>query len=206
MIASQVSVPAATVRQFEETAMSGGDLNRNAVFQALMQVGATPLMSGTESRQVGDQVQTIGRGAPVPPPIDGAKLFAYPSLYYPAASSASSAAIVTVASGQERTGIDLQVRPVPMVKVSGTVVGRNCAGGDASRATRSPGIRRRWTNGGRRRDGHGRQRRIRFSCRAVRRLRHQDRSGAKTRDAFRHANDVCRRYEHDDHGIVYTEP
>ena len=61
MIASQVSVPAATVRQFEETAMSGGDLNRNTVFQAMMQVGATPLMSGTESRQVGDQVQTIGR-------------------------------------------------------------------------------------------------------------------------------------------------
>ena len=88
MIASQVSVPAATVRQFEETAMSGGDLNRNPVFQAMMQVGATPLMSGTESRQVGDQVQTIGRGAPTPPPIDGARLFAYPSLYYPAASSA----------------------------------------------------------------------------------------------------------------------
>ena len=64
MIASQVSVPAATARQFEETAMSGGDLNRNPVFQAMMQVGATPLMSGTESRQVGDQVQTIGRGAP----------------------------------------------------------------------------------------------------------------------------------------------
>jgi hypothetical protein len=123
MITSQVSVPAATVRQFEETAMSGGDLNRNTVFQAMMQVGATPMMSGTESRQVGDQVQTIGRGAPTPPPVDGARLFAYPSLYYPAASSASSAAIVTVASGQERTGIDLQVRPVPMVKVSGTVVG-----------------------------------------------------------------------------------
>ena len=97
--------------------MSGGDLNRNTVFQAMMQVGATLLMSGTESRQVGDQVQTIGRGAPTPPPIDGAKLFAYPSLYYPATSSASSAAVVTVASGQERTGIDLQVRPVPMVKV-----------------------------------------------------------------------------------------
>jgi hypothetical protein len=30
---------------------------------------------------------------------------------------------VTVASGQERTGIDLQVRPVPVVKVSGTVAG-----------------------------------------------------------------------------------
>jgi hypothetical protein len=30
---------------------------------------------------------------------------------------------VTVTSGQERTGIDLQVKPVPVVKVSGTVVG-----------------------------------------------------------------------------------
>ena len=146
MIASQVSVPAATVRQFEETAMSGGDLNRNTVFQAMMQVGATPLMSGTESRQVGDQVQTIGRGAPTPPPIDGAKLFAYPSLYYPAASSASSAAVVTVASGQERTGH----RPSGPARADGESIGhrrgRHGTGSDASGATHSPGIRRRRTN------------------------------------------------------------
>ena len=32
--------------------------------------------------------------------------------------------MVTVASGNERTGVDLQVKPVPMVKVSGTVVRR----------------------------------------------------------------------------------
>ena len=45
MIASQVSVPAATVRQFEQTVMSGGDAERNPIFQALIQVGATPFMS-----------------------------------------------------------------------------------------------------------------------------------------------------------------
>ena len=127
MIVSQVSVPAATVRQLEQTVMSGGDAEKNPVFQALIQVGAMPFMNPTESRQVGEHVQTLGRGGPTPPPIDGARLFAYPSLYYPAASSASSAAVVTVASGQERTGIDLQVRPVPMVKVSGTVVGGTAA-------------------------------------------------------------------------------
>ena len=44
-------------------------------------------------------------------------------MYYPAASSVATAALVTVASGRERTGVDLQVKPVPMVKVSGTVVG-----------------------------------------------------------------------------------
>ena len=127
MIVSQVSVPAATVRQLEQIVMSGGDAEKNPVFQALIQVGAMPFMNPTESRQVGEHVQTLGRGGPTPPPIDGARLFAYPSLYYPAASSASSAAVVTVASGQERTGIDLQVRPVPMVKVSGTVVGGTAA-------------------------------------------------------------------------------
>ena len=127
MIVSQVSVPAATVRQLEQTVMSGGDAEKNPVFQALIQVGAMPFMNPTESRQVGEHVQTLGRGGPTPPPIDGARLFAYPSLYYPAASSASSAAVVTVASGQERTGIDLQVRPVPMVKVSGIVVGGTAA-------------------------------------------------------------------------------
>ena len=84
---------------------------KNPVFQALIQVGAMPFMNPTESRQVGEHVQTLGRGGPTAPQIDGARLFAYPSLYYPAASSASSAAVVTVASGQERTGIDVQVRP-----------------------------------------------------------------------------------------------
>ncbi len=40
MATSQVSLPAATVKQFEETMLAGGDFNRNQVFQAMMQVGA----------------------------------------------------------------------------------------------------------------------------------------------------------------------
>jgi Carboxypeptidase regulatory-like domain len=124
MTASQVSVPVSVVRQYEESMMAGGDLNRNTLLQAMVQIGSMPSMMGsTESRQIGDEVQSLGRGAPTPPPADGSRLFAYPSLFYPAAPSAASAAIVSVASGQERTGIDLQVKPVPMVKVSGTVAG-----------------------------------------------------------------------------------
>jgi Carboxypeptidase regulatory-like domain len=124
MATSQVSVPAATVRQYEESVMSGPDPSRNAMLQAMFQIGGMPTMTGSmEARQLGDQVQSIGRGAPTPPPAEGSRLFAYPSVFYPAAPSAPSAAVVSVSSGQERTGIDLQARPVPMVKVSGTVVG-----------------------------------------------------------------------------------
>ncbi len=104
--------------------MVAGDPSRNALLQAMFQIGGTPVMSaGLDSRQIGDQVQSMARGAPTPPPADGQRLFAYPSVYYPAAPSAATAALVTVASGRERTGVDLQVKPVAMVKVSGTVVG-----------------------------------------------------------------------------------
>ena len=124
MTTSQVSVPVSVARQYEESLMAGGDFNRNTLLQAMLQIGAMPAMMGsTESRQIGDEVQSLGRGAPTPPPADGPRLFAYPSLFYPAALTVASAAIVSVASGQERTGIDLQVKPVPMVKVSGTVAG-----------------------------------------------------------------------------------
>ena len=124
MTTSQVSIPVSVAKQYEESMMSGGDLSRNTLLQAMGQIGGIPtMMGGTDSRQVGDEMQSLGRGAPTPPPADGPRLFAYPSLFYPAAPSVASAATVAVASGQERTGIDLQVRPVPMVKVSGTVAG-----------------------------------------------------------------------------------
>lgn len=124
MATNQVSVPAAAMRQYEESIMSGGDFNRSTLLQALIQIGGMPAMPGSlDNRQIGDHVQSIGRGAPTPPPAAGPRLLAYPSVYYPAAPSAAGASMVTVASGQERTGIDLQVRPVPVVKVSGTVAG-----------------------------------------------------------------------------------
>ena len=123
MATSQVSIPVSTARLYEDGMMTG-DPNRNGLLQAMFQIGGTPVMTvGTDSRQVGDQVQSMARGTPTPPPADGQRLFAYPSVYYPAAPSAAAATVVTVTSGNERTGVDLQVRPVPMVKVSGTVVG-----------------------------------------------------------------------------------
>jgi hypothetical protein len=123
MATSQVSVPLSSAR-LDEEGMIAGDSSRNALLQAMFQIGGTPVMSASaDSRQFGDHVQSMAREAPTPPPADGQRLFAYPSVYYPAAPSAATATVVTVASGNERTGVDLQVKPVPMVRVSGTVVG-----------------------------------------------------------------------------------
>jgi hypothetical protein len=50
-------------------------------------------------------------------------MLAYPTTYHPAATSASQLTVITLASGEDRTAIDLQLRLVPMFKVTGTVTG-----------------------------------------------------------------------------------
>jgi hypothetical protein len=63
----------------------------------------------------------VVRTAPVPPPPVEGRLFLYPSTWHPSASSSAQATGVTVASGQERGGIDLQMHPASSARVSGTI-------------------------------------------------------------------------------------
>jgi Carboxypeptidase regulatory-like domain len=124
MVSSQISLPASTTQQLQEVMMAGAEAARSAMLQTIFQIGGTPLMAGgPDSRQVGDQVQTIPRNTPTPPPVDGPRLFAYPTTLYPAAPVPAAATIVSVGSAQERTGVDIQVRPIPTARVSGTVSG-----------------------------------------------------------------------------------
>lgn len=58
-----------------------------------------------------------------PPPDANGKLIVYPTLYYPTALTAAQAASITVKSAEERNGVDLQLRLVPAVTVTGTVTG-----------------------------------------------------------------------------------
>lgn len=74
---------------------------------------------------VGDVSYGVGRGAIVPPPVANGRLMVYPPTYYPTALSPAEAAIVTLASGEERSGIDVQVQPVATARVAGVVAGPN---------------------------------------------------------------------------------
>jgi hypothetical protein len=129
VVSTQVALPASTVEEYTRGIQGGvppNDPARQSLSQVLFEVGAGGAMvpAGTAgSVQVGNLVQAIGRSA-IPPPVgaDG-KIFAYPTLFYPGTPSIAKAGLITVASGDDRTGVDLQLRPVPMSKVSGTVVG-----------------------------------------------------------------------------------
>jgi hypothetical protein len=59
------------------------------------------------------------------PPIDGGKVFAYPTVFYPAAMALSKATIVSLGSGEERSDLDLQLRPAITARVSGSLTGPN---------------------------------------------------------------------------------
>jgi hypothetical protein len=83
-----------------------------------------PILPGTgTSILIGDVVYGLDPGRPVPPPITGGRLFVYPTTFHPAAAALAQATTIAVASGEERSAIDLQLQPVPSVRVSGTVIG-----------------------------------------------------------------------------------
>jgi protocatechuate 3,4-dioxygenase beta subunit len=86
---------------------------------AVMQMsGASPALM-----QVGDVLYAVGGGMAVPPPPSGDRMFVYPTTYYPSATAAAQAAVLSVASGEERSGLDFQLRPVTAARVAGSISG-----------------------------------------------------------------------------------
>ncbi len=66
---------------------------------------------------------SLGRGTPTPPSPSGGRLHVYPQTFYSATDNASHAAIVALGSGEDRSGVDFQIRPAPTVRVTGTLLG-----------------------------------------------------------------------------------
>jgi hypothetical protein len=81
-------------------------------------------MPSPGGRQIGDNLLQSG-GDPrtaVPPTADG-KIGAYLTQYYPAATAPTQAVTLTLRSGEEKSGVNLQLRVAPTATVTGSVVG-----------------------------------------------------------------------------------
>ena len=62
---------------------------------------------------------TLGLGTAVAPaPGEDGRVLAYPSTFYPGAGVIAQATPITLASGEDRPRIDLQMKLVPSVRVS----------------------------------------------------------------------------------------
>jgi hypothetical protein len=126
IVSTSTSVPVSTMDEYNRLTMNN-DPAGTALMRKLMETSFNILGRGGIGGQVrqGDTIQTVGDGPTPPPTAEGAKMFGYPTTFYPGTSSSAQATAIALASGEERTGIDIQVKPVPMSRISGTVVGPN---------------------------------------------------------------------------------
>jgi uncharacterized protein (DUF2141 family) len=81
-----------------------------------------------ESGGIGDMMMSSGAMAPTGDAAtagitEDGHLLLFPTQFYPQAPSVARATMITLASGEERNGIDLQMRPVRTARVSGTLTG-----------------------------------------------------------------------------------
>ena len=112
-VSTKVSVAASTA---EDVRRSG------AMPSSISEIGAATAGGRGSSMQVGDALLTLGGAATGPAPSNDGHVFVYPTTFHPNTASPSRATVVTVGSGEERSGIDLQLVPVATRRVSGVVV------------------------------------------------------------------------------------
>jgi protocatechuate 3,4-dioxygenase beta subunit len=123
---TQTTLPISTTEAYLQIMASGGNTATTDLYRELNSSGAPfPSMGGY---RVGDLVvqSTGGRGiggSGPPLPIDENRFLAYPTQYYPASSTAAHATVITLGSGDDRSGIDMQLKLAPTIKVSGSVTG-----------------------------------------------------------------------------------
>jgi protocatechuate 3,4-dioxygenase beta subunit len=124
MVMLQASVPLSLAQNQDASNFSSplrreldrsGNILRSSVTTGGQPVGGWILATPT----------SIVGGDPIAPPIDGGKIFVYPSIFYPASATLSKAAVMSLNSGDDRTGVDFQLRPVATSRVSGTLSGAN---------------------------------------------------------------------------------
>ena len=72
---------------------------------------------------VGDAGYVLGPGSPTPPPPTAGRFAVYPAVYHPAAPAGDAASVIAVSAGDDYSGADIQIRPVPSVTVSGFIMG-----------------------------------------------------------------------------------
>jgi hypothetical protein len=113
---TQATMPSAIMDSMLQGIAGGGSPITGALMDVMSSGGGA--IRGTGVR-VGDLMLSSEAGAAAPS-SDG-RIFAYQTVLYPAAVSLSQASLITLKSGEERSGIDLQLRLAPTFRVSGNV-------------------------------------------------------------------------------------
>lgn len=114
---TQATVPVATFNSLMQGMMGGSSASGLRDLAA-----ASAGVAATSSLRVGDL--QVGSTSGMTPVMNATgRIYVAPTTFYPSASTPGGATVIKVGSGEERSGIDIQLRVVPTVKVTGTVDG-----------------------------------------------------------------------------------
>ena len=100
---------------------TSGRADQNFSMSAMISVGPAPVI-GAGGRQLGSDGRFVlqSDGTALAADASG-KWRGYGTQYYPVSRTISSADVLALASGEDRTGIDIQMRYVPVSTISGTL-------------------------------------------------------------------------------------
>jgi hypothetical protein len=115
---TQVTMPSDLAESFMKSITSGG-ANQGPSMLDFVANGEPPPMNGV---RVGDFLFASNGNAGALPPLSAeGRLMAFQTLLFPGTTSPAQASVLTVTSGEERTGVNFQLRLTPTVRISGIV-------------------------------------------------------------------------------------
>jgi hypothetical protein len=118
---TQTSVPTEVMESFF-TGTPVSEARRIELGRELGSIGAAIAPAGSQfAMKAGGQTLSLPTGT-LTPSVSPTATMVYPTAYYPAAATVAQSAAIALRSGEERNGIDLQLRPVRGVRVSGTLI------------------------------------------------------------------------------------
>lgn len=123
---SVTTLPMSTVDAYQQAMSSPGAINEMPRELIMMGPPTSGLRIGDHQLQFSSMT---GRSVLPPPPAADGRMSVYQTLFYPSATLSSQAAPLTLSSGEERSGIDLQLKLARAVTVSGVVHGPDGPGG-----------------------------------------------------------------------------
>ena len=118
---TQATMPAAVVDAMFQGIASGTGVG--TAFLDAASSGIAPVMTGV---RVGDFLFSTGGTMGTlssPAPASDGRLAVYQTMYHPSSTSVGQATVVTIGSGDERSGVNVQLKLVPAVTVTGMVTG-----------------------------------------------------------------------------------
>jgi len=122
---TQAGVPVSVISAYDSLRQSGQKTNelQRELNAAGMTTGLAP-PSAPGSREVVDVGSSMHRVDAVSrPPRSAGGLWVYPTLFYGATSSPLRAELIDLGPGEERAGVNIQLRPVAAARVSGVLTG-----------------------------------------------------------------------------------